>query len=509
MKLKMETLFRIINIGFLFIFLLLCVFNSQIKYVWNDESFTLSLIPHSYLSILSLTAKDVHPFLYYWIAKFLSFGTTNIYSLIVIERLVSLLPYLLLLLISFTYIRRFWGQTVSLIFSVSVLLMPGILQYGEQIRMYSWAIFFVTCVFLNALLILKSDSQNRYWIGLSVFSIFAAYTHYYGFLDVIFIYFILLLCWKNLRFTFWKYLLSVAVDLLIFLPWIPIFLHQVSGVSADYWIGKFGLKQIIEFVLFPFTLTNSIPGYLVAALLFFIIAAGLFIFLKEHRTHGSNREIQYFEMLGGIFPTLLVILAGTLISYVDRPILISRYLVPGLGIFWFSVSILISKSDHKNFKKILLIAVLCLGLLNSIAYTRRLLIENQTFQTSSNFFKQMNKKAILIYDNSVTMFVSSYYLQNNQNFVLEHRNHDVTFNLYQAVYPNITETSIQRSKTLLTSKHVYFIEASKNSNRLHESQDKHKFLRYVKKHFMLKKQGQYQLPLDGDFNVYRVSGKSK
>lgn len=509
MKLKRDTLFRIANIGCILIFLLLCIFNSQIKYVWNDESFTLSMIPHSYLSIINLTAKDVHPFLYYWIAKFLSFGTTNIYALIVIERLVSLLPYLLLLLISFTYIKWFWGQTVSLIFSVSILLMPGILQYGEQIRMYSWAILFVTCAFLNALLILKQGSQNRYWIGLTVFSIFAAYTHYYALLDVIFIYFILLLCWKNQGFKFRKYLASVVVDLIIYLPWVPTLLHQMSGVSANYWIEKFGMNQIIEFMLFPFTLINSIPGYLVAAFLFLIIAACLFIFLKEHRTHGNNCEIQYFETLGGILPTLLVILAGTLISYVDRPILVSRYLTPGLGIFWFSISILISKTDHENLKKVLLIVVFCLGTLNSVVYMRRMLIDNQSFQTCNNFFRGVNKKTILIYDHPVTVPVCSYYLK-NQNFVLENKNHDDGWlGIYKAVYPNIAEISAQRIKKILKSKSTYFIETNNYSNSLHKSQYEGKLLKYVKKHFMLKKQGQYQLPLDGNFNVYRVSKKSK
>lgn len=47
--------------------LVLCFSND----IWYDELFTVGMIGHSYGELVGLTARDVHPPLYYMITKFL------------------------------------------------------------------------------------------------------------------------------------------------------------------------------------------------------------------------------------------------------------------------------------------------------------------------------------------------------------------------------------------------------------------------------------------------------
>lgn len=104
-----------------------------------DDAYSVFMVKSSYSDIVKITAKDVHPPLYYWGLKAFSaiFGDT-IFSL----RLFSALGIFATFLLGYFPIRKQFGDRVALMF-ISLLIMFPVTQYlATDIRMYSWTMFF-------------------------------------------------------------------------------------------------------------------------------------------------------------------------------------------------------------------------------------------------------------------------------------------------------------------------------------------------------------------------------
>ena len=220
-------------------FLFLCAIGSlvgimaQISFsfsrdIWVDEAFSLSMIKHSYWKMIQLTAQDVHPPLYYIILKFLVDGFFRLFqpeSVIYHTKLVSVIPYILLLLLAFTKIRKNWGNYVAGLFAVCIVGMPNLISYGVEIRMYSWALFFVTAAFLCAYDIAIRGRFSD-WVKFVLFSLAAAYTHYFACVAAAFGYLTLLIWfWKNNRKSLKSWLCACAATILGYLPWLFVLLR--------------------------------------------------------------------------------------------------------------------------------------------------------------------------------------------------------------------------------------------------------------------------------------------
>ena len=80
--------------------------------IWYDELFTVGMIEHSYGDLIAFTARDVHPPLYYCIVKILV-DLCKLISVqanpVVIAKIVSVLPYFILLIYSVSFIRKRFG----------------------------------------------------------------------------------------------------------------------------------------------------------------------------------------------------------------------------------------------------------------------------------------------------------------------------------------------------------------------------------------------------------------
>jgi uncharacterized membrane protein len=120
--------------------------------------------------------------------------------------------------------------------------MPKMMFFGLQIRMYSWAMFFLTLSFYYCYKITKKSTKKN-WIIFTIFSSLAIYTHYYGIIAVCILYSILLvhLILKN-KVLIKNWILSTTFISLSYIPWIIIFLNK-----------SFYINMLIELLcgLFP------------------------------------------------------------------------------------------------------------------------------------------------------------------------------------------------------------------------------------------------------------------
>lgn len=228
----------------------LLIYRLNHESVWGDEAFTWLVLNHdSSFDFWNSIISDVHPPLYYIMLKIFCLIAGNSIGVI---RLFSVLGALALAALGLGPVRRVCGAKAGLLFSGLVFITPVILAMAQEGRMYTWAAFFVTGTVLYAYLV-ATDSQPIDWVKFGLFTLGAAYIHYYALIAVGITYF-LLLVWlliKNRRglHPFW---ITFVAAFLCYLPWLPNFTMQMALVKQDYWISPVSAKIIWDTLCYPF-----------------------------------------------------------------------------------------------------------------------------------------------------------------------------------------------------------------------------------------------------------------
>ena len=126
--------------------------------IWYDEGYSVALVRQDFAQIWQLTAIDVHPPLYYWMAHavYLAVGES-----ILAYRLLSVAGMVATALLGPVVVRRMFGERAGLAFSALVLFLPFSQHMAWQIRMYSWSMFTVSVCFLAALRLMSAAHANE------------------------------------------------------------------------------------------------------------------------------------------------------------------------------------------------------------------------------------------------------------------------------------------------------------------------------------------------------------
>lgn len=270
--------------------LMLCFSND----IWYDELFTVGMAEHSYGELVRFTAADVHPPLYYCIVKLFvdlcklimpGVGT------VIPAKIVSVLPYFILLLYAVTLIRKRFGLFVGGMFLFCVTAMPQLPAYTVEVRMYGWALLFVTAVFLHAGELIGiyvnqnavlenargakapvaaygsggaggaeiGQRQKRmrclHGAAFTLYGLAAAYTQYFACVAVVMVYlWVLLAFWRRDRRRVREWLLCTAVSVVGYVPWLAALTGQLGAVSENYWILPLTWRSLggcVKFLMKP------------------------------------------------------------------------------------------------------------------------------------------------------------------------------------------------------------------------------------------------------------------
>lgn len=363
--------------------LMLC-FSSDI---WYDELFTVGMIEHSYGELIRFTAADVHPPLYYCIVKLFSELCKLIVSgadTVVLAKLASILPYGMLMLYSVTFIRKRFGMLVSGLFSFCILAMPQLSAYTVEVRMYGWAMFFVTAAFLHAGELVRSyanqsaansesgparnaagvqKSDTLHAAALVLYGLAAAYTQYFACVAVGMVYLYVLIGFllrDRSRIKVW--LVFLAVSVAGYAPWLAALAGQLHAVGENYWILPLTWRSLggcVKFLMKP-AFTSNILSTALAVLLACGCGAGIvYVVLRglcgcNRRNMTERNKLSYnsrvFDaqeqakdeamfVLAGVGVLAGLVAFGFLASLLFRPVFVYRYMIPAAGCFWLSVAV--------------------------------------------------------------------------------------------------------------------------------------------------------------------------
>ncbi len=421
--------------------LMLCFSND----IWYDELFTVGMIEHSYSELIQFTARDVHPPLYYMITKFvvdlcrlLSAGADTV----AIAKVVSVLPYFILLLYSITFIRRSFGIFTGGLFLFCSIAMPQLSGYTVEVRMYSWALLFVTAAFLHAYGIVHSNiwgnetaagrkpsgMQRLHAVALMCYSLAAAYTQYFAGVAAAMVYLYVLIAFirkdrgRIREWAFW-----VIVSMAGYSPWLLSLYRQVTAVRASYWILPLSWRTFggcVKFLMKP-AFTNEVLNTVLAVLFFGIyiwvfLCEGrkLYYYRREKHIDGGNvisfdKAAERFSfMAAGVGVLTGVVLFGFAASMLVRPVFVYRYMIPAMGCFWLAFAAGVDAVYRSRYvvAGFLLLFVISIGLRDYRAFMGEEEYKILLMKETAEALSVIEPGDAVIYNFDQVQAVTSYYL---------------------------------------------------------------------------------------------------
>ncbi len=314
--------------------------------IWEDEAFTLNAVDQTVKGLWQILVDDlVHPPLYYFLLKFF-LGFTNAFHLpeIPAAKVFSVLWVILVLVWGSAVIARRYGEKTALLF---VLFMCGTetVGYSVEIRMYSMPLCCTCLAYLYANEI-RYENDRKSWILFTIFTLLGAYSHYFSLISLSFVWlWLLTVCvkQKNIR----PYLYSLAVCVVLYLPWIVTVMTHMQSVTDYNTVITPG--RVIRFFVFPFSCHNDV---LSAILL--VITAAVFV-----RILFISRDMFPYVCIFNIVYIGFVCIA---LSAMFNKFFIGRYLLPGWGAFWAGMAI--GMKDEKKFFYPLIIMISAVDILS-------------------------------------------------------------------------------------------------------------------------------------------------
>lgn len=443
--------------------------------IWYDELFTIGMIEHSYGELIGFTARDVHPPLYYCITKFVVDLCKLIYAQadgIMIAKVVSIMPYFLLLIYVLTFLRKRFGMLVSGVFFFCIIGMPQMSAYTVEVRMYSWALFFVTAAFLHAYEIVLAYHEEipkalAHWIALVLYGLAAAYTQYFACVAIVMVYLYVLayfaICYiakkknqakRNLR----NWCVCVAACIIGYIPWLFALISQITTVRENYWILPLTWRNLGGCVKFLMKPSFSSEGLnVILAVLLFLLYVGLFgtfalCIRKNRKQSKAEREVpkkqrnekcdetelvrKFWCAVAGCMVLCGLVAFGFIASIVIRPIFVYRYMIPALGCFWLGFAICLDALTntawqmpvHKEVQQInigkfckvvqvcIVLFVVVVGIRNYRAFMGEEEYKIVLMEETETALKQIAPEDIVIYNFDQLQAVVGYYV-NCENYL--------------------------------------------------------------------------------------------
>ncbi len=380
------------------------VFNPNL---WFDEAYSVGLANQDWNTLLIAAIEDVHPILYYVLLKIF---TGVLGNSLVTFRIFSVIPLIALSILSYTHVSKKFGKKTGLAFAFVLLFLPTTFHYGTQIRMYSWAMLFVAITAYYAYAAIMEEYDKKNWIIFSVFSILSAYTHYFalftiGIINMLMLIYII----RNKKELLKKWFIFGAIQILLYIPGLIIFLKQTFRVAKGFWISVAYPKifgEIVEF-FFRDSINSGLPSIF-----------GLFIFiymiLRVHKYYLENkREIK--QATTALMVCGLVILITLLVSFY-RPVFIPRYMIPMVALAIFAFGTILAKEDKKILKAIICIGIVVMSVWNGYTYCK--IIYNPSNQEPLNYIRDEIKEGdIIVYkDINIGSLAAVEFTENSQYF---------------------------------------------------------------------------------------------
>jgi hypothetical protein len=332
--------------------------------IWYDEAVSVAIASHSFADIFRLLPTENHPPLYFLLLRLARIVLGNSEWAL---RFLSAAAAVGVVGLGAGPVRRILGDRGAFAYAAVIIFTPVILIQAHEARMYSLTNLAVTASVLYGFLAVR-DGGRRNWIAFGLWSLAAAYLHYYGLIAAVVansfvLGWVLLRNRKQLKIC----LTTAALTLAGYLPWIAVLASQTLRVNkTGFWIPSVSGLGILSALLRPFVYRELYPTPLpvilpwmagAALIALALIVVGLILAHKKKATDAFAFGIMLLVTYLGTMAVAIVI------SLVSVPIFYSRYMIVCTGLLALLVSLGISQIQRRWMQGGALVLVAALNVL--------------------------------------------------------------------------------------------------------------------------------------------------
>lgn len=326
------------------LFMVLCMVGLK-NSIWFDESYSAYLIRGNFGDIWSLTASDVHPPFYYFCLKIWSliFGYSD-----VALRFMSVFFGALTIIILFYLLRRWFGLKIASVATFFLTLSPMFVRYGQEMRMYM-LVFFIVALATYVLDIALETKKTRYYILYAILISLGMWTHYFTAIAWL-AHIIYYMAARRAKIWDKKFLLTYALAVLLYIPWIPSFLAQTNSVQSGFWIPELSFGTVASYIseALIFKDASAAKNWLVVLLLATILAV-IFAGAKVYRLFKAKEKQSFLLLASLVFIPPIILMLLSVPPF--KPIFVSRYVTYAAALLWALIGTIVAKFVCQNHQK--------------------------------------------------------------------------------------------------------------------------------------------------------------
>lgn len=327
--------------------------------LWFDELQTVTAALKNGRDMLWTVAGWGHVPLYYLLVWFVNriFGLSG-----EILHLTALVPYMGILLLAVTVVRRRFGTSAAVVLLMLSTLLDSAVRYDVEVRMYALCELFILLAYLAAYRAFTERSAGSL-LCMTVWSLLAVYSHSFALIFAGLLYGCLCIYWLAVDARHvWQPILSGLAVLALFAPWL-LYNREVNGRAVALYTGLTGLplKDCLRYIFsskYSFILLGAFGVIFVLAVLYDLgiaelrPSAGARGGVKAQRLVLKPGPVHFqpelLWMLSGAAAVFGEIAAARLFEILVYPILTERYLYPSFVVIWLLFGVAIGKCHYRR-----------------------------------------------------------------------------------------------------------------------------------------------------------------
>lgn len=336
---------------------LVCLANALFMFdnaIWGDEGFSIMLARRNLAGILTGTAADVHPPLYYIILKII---ISVLGESVFVLHLTSFLAFVGVCILIITFVYKNFGIVAAYL----ALFFAGWTEvgviYSVEIRMYSMALLFVTLTFCIAYkVIANTDATMKEWAVMSFFALMAGYTHYFALIAVAFMILgVFILCLIKRQSGIWKKIgLTTGICVVGYLPWLFAMLTTVERTVGDFWLTAIPtFSECMDMFLGAMGYSHKLLYIMIALFAIYVLvnvydAIKNSVSVKTKLAYFLEKETKIQLAFLAIWTFVGTSFLGIVVSKYMQPVLLTRYLFPMVILGAISMGVMIEYFGEKE-----------------------------------------------------------------------------------------------------------------------------------------------------------------
>jgi mannosyltransferase len=298
----------------------------QSRGIWYDDAFSVFLAAKPFGQIVTGTAADTMPPLYYFLLHAWMWMGDSVWLLRSLNVLISLGTVALV----YTWISSMAGEKAGLWAALVTAVSPLQVYQAQELRMYALLTLALAGYAWFFMRLAQSDfrfkAQVWHWFGFVLCGTLAMYTHNLAIFTLIVPDVILLIHrhWKGLA----RLILAQALTGLAALPWLVMIPGQIDKIQRAFWTPRPGLVEIIQAWISNFTNLPQ-PTWLMYIAVLGSLWIMVFLALEYRRNHWWD-EVTLSLVVFALVPPALMFAA----SYLMRPIFVPRaFMLSSLALY--------------------------------------------------------------------------------------------------------------------------------------------------------------------------------